>query len=1783
MSQEVQGMLIQLEATTAQLRREMASADDVVARTTRQIDRNLVQVDDAFDRTARGAQQAGTLIRGAFAAIAGAGLVGGLIKQIDSVGQMNDRMRELTGSSAEYDQVQSRLLQTAKQTYRPLQEAQELYLLTADSIKGMGYNTQQALDITDSFSYLLVTNASSADKARSALDAYSKSLMTGKVGADEWRSILSAMPTVVNALADATGNSVEEIKRLGIEGKLSLDELNNGFLKTVEANREAAARMRASVTDALVNINTALGVYLGKAEESGGAAAALADVMGHVAEKIGVVAALVGGVASASLVNYTAKLVLAGKATYDSIGAAVLDRQARQQQAAATLQAAIAEQRKAETSVLLAAREAVAARGTAVQTQMSIQLAQARQREAAATLSVAAAQTGLRTASTGLLAVLGGPMGLALLAGTAAASFLLLRDNAEEAASKLPDLAAGVDQVREAFKKLGKAEQQIELNRLSQQVDKEKDAAIASLAELREAYANALYGPSGNRAPTAEAEAALGRLNQAMAQAQQGVAVNWLEIAESMKGVRGISETLVDKTLAVAGSQEASARAVGELTGRQLLLTGVLQENTAAQVENNAAQSGMSKSAADYIAAIEKRTAAVRDGNDPIAQANRHIQEHGKYTEEEAAAILKAAAAQKSAQDERTKSTAGRKASTKSITDETSAIDALIAKYDPAAKAQKTYADGMALADAQYKANKISAEQYQKVVQGLWAELNKPIWDKHNKEADEAAQRIKAVDDAVQGVLDRLDPAATAARKYAAEQKSINDAMREHPERIEEYRVALEKLGIEYKENTKATSEWTRWTESSLERVDSAFADAWRNIGDGFSGFRDSLTNAFKQMLAELAHMAITKPIIMQIGASLGIGGGSSGGGLLSSVMGGGSGGGMDFGKILNYGQSIYSGLTGVGPAVLAGYQSGGIGGALSGGAGYYGNLAGNAASTVGGWFGMGGGAAASSAAGSTAAGYTGSAYSAWAAGQGGAGAGAGLSGLGALAGPAAAAFAALQAYKAYGDGVRLDAKDTRGNAAAWATGYQPLAEISGAVSKLTEALGIGGALGNILNIPSTLTAMVGSALFGGGWETKNAGLAFGVAGGDLKAQSYEDQKKKGGLFSSSKKRTRYKNLDAETDLAFQDMFQSTKDSVAEMFEALGLSVEESSLDGLNVARQQISTKGKTDEQIQTAIGEWFGTVSEAMNTELNKVFNTGLGLDLAGMQAFVGNLSGVNAALEAINLTAYESSVAGGKLAVKLTEAAGGLEALAASTNTYYGAFFSEAEKVEDTLGAVQKAFSDSDVVLAGSRESYRKMVEDIDLTSDAGQRMFASMMGLAGQADTYYGILETRAAQAAQEAAQLAAVQAQAAALYYDQFTSPSKKASDAVASVVAQFEALELALPGTRGGFMAAVDALDKTSESGLKMFNTLMGVAGAADVYYDNLEARAAQSVTGAYSLLERSVAAEKSALTAAYTQEKAEQDALLQSRRESQAQAASARATAYTDMAQTASAMSSALSGLSSALSAAIGQLVDDSSSAVEQRRSVAVAQLQRALSSGDLSNADSLAEAAKVAASVDSGLYGSFDDLRREQGRTANMLLELGDISALRQTAADAQAEAMQRMAEQATNDAQSFRQSIGSVKTSVDMAYEAEIAALDEQLALGKSQIDALNGIDNSVMSVADAVSALTAAISAALSIIPGMSGISVPGFAAGGLHTGGLRLVGEHGPELEVTGPSRIYNASNTTAMLGGGETASEVRGLRKEVGDLRAYLYQIAKNTGNTATGIRQQNEIGIPEAV
>lgn len=74
------------------------------------------------------------------------------------------------------------------------------------------------------------------------------------------------------------------------------------------------------------------------------------------------------------------------------------------------------------------------------------------------------------------------------------------------------------------------------------------------------------------------------------------------------------------------------------------------------------------------------------------------------------------------------------------------------------------------------------------------------------------------------------------------------------------------------------------------------------------------------------------------------------------------------------------------------------------------------------------------------------------------------------------------------------------------------------------------------------------------------------------------------------------------------------------------------------------------------------------------------------------------------------------------------------------------------------------------------------------------------------------------------------------------------------------------------------------------------------------------------------------------------------------------------------------------------------------------------------------------------------------------------------------------------------------------------------------------------------------------------------VPFFAGGGIHAGGLRVVGEYGPELEATGPSRIWNARQMATAVGGegsGDVVEELRAMRAELEQLRAE-----NNAGNSA---------------
>jgi TP901 family phage tail tape measure protein len=89
------------------------------------------------------------------------------------------------------------------------------------------------------------------------------------------------------------------------------------------------------------------------------------------------------------------------------------------------------------------------------------------------------------------------------------------------------------------------------------------------------------------------------------------------------------------------------------------------------------------------------------------------------------------------------------------------------------------------------------------------------------------------------------------------------------------------------------------------------------------------------------------------------------------------------------------------------------------------------------------------------------------------------------------------------------------------------------------------------------------------------------------------------------------------------------------------------------------------------------------------------------------------------------------------------------------------------------------------------------------------------------------------------------------------------------------------------------------------------------------------------------------------------------------------------------------------------------------------------------------------------------------------------------------------------------------------------------------------------------------------------------IPAFASGGMHAGGLAVVGEEGPELVNMGPSRVWNANQTRDMLSNRELVDEIKALRSEVARLAAYNRQTTINTGDTARRIKDFDLNGLPK--
>jgi hypothetical protein len=81
------------------------------------------------------------------------------------------------------------------------------------------------------------------------------------------------------------------------------------------------------------------------------------------------------------------------------------------------------------------------------------------------------------------------------------------------------------------------------------------------------------------------------------------------------------------------------------------------------------------------------------------------------------------------------------------------------------------------------------------------------------------------------------------------------------------------------------------------------------------------------------------------------------------------------------------------------------------------------------------------------------------------------------------------------------------------------------------------------------------------------------------------------------------------------------------------------------------------------------------------------------------------------------------------------------------------------------------------------------------------------------------------------------------------------------------------------------------------------------------------------------------------------------------------------------------------------------------------------------------------------------------------------------------------------------------------------------------------------------------------------------IPAFERGGMHSGGLALVGERGPELVAMGPARVINAQDTKAIMAA--DSGMVAEMRSMLAEMRSMAYY-TKRTSDLLLRVTRDGE-------
>lgn len=182
--------------------------------------------------------------------------------------------------------MMTKLVDIANASYSPLQQTVDVYSRNVSVLRDLGKSSDEAAAFTESLNHMLVLTATRGERATSVQNALAKAMAVGKLDAQGLETVLANGGEVAQALAKELGTTVNGLRAMATQGKITGKVIAEGVIKPLDDVRERAADMPATIGDAFTRIQTNVTEFVGKFDKASGVSAELASVIIKIADGI---------------------------------------------------------------------------------------------------------------------------------------------------------------------------------------------------------------------------------------------------------------------------------------------------------------------------------------------------------------------------------------------------------------------------------------------------------------------------------------------------------------------------------------------------------------------------------------------------------------------------------------------------------------------------------------------------------------------------------------------------------------------------------------------------------------------------------------------------------------------------------------------------------------------------------------------------------------------------------------------------------------------------------------------------------------------------------------------------------------------------------------------------------------------------------------------------------------------------------------------------------------------------------------------------------------------------------------------------------------------------------------------------------------------------------------------------------------------------------------------------------------------------------------------------------